>query len=157
MARPDDAGTARLAELDEELSGLVRRRARLAAAAEAASLAVEEMDEESLRIQSDERELRAAERAARRRLKEGIDDEKERSGVEYERYLAKSRIADLMSELQEGHNEIHALRNNLDLRLQELAELDEAHPAADVERAREAQRHIDALPDDERRRFLAGR
>ncbi len=35
--------------------------------------------------------------------------------MEHDLYAAKSRIADLMSELQEAHNEVHALRSNLDV------------------------------------------
>ncbi|ANE04474.1 zinc ribbon domain-containing protein [Corynebacterium crudilactis] len=83
-------------------------------AASAAQMAVDDMENEILRIQSDERKLR-------RRKKDGQDalgaetDENRRRDLNHDVYTAKSRIADLMSELQEAHNEIHALRNNRDL------------------------------------------
>lgn len=94
------------------------------AALAAAQQAVDQMEEEILRIQSDERELRAEERRLRTALRE-VEAEGDAEAAERltgERYEVKSRIADLMSELAEAHNEIHALRQNRDLRAQEAQE-----------------------------------
>ena len=96
--------------VDKAVAELSRNRD----AASAAQMAVDDMENEILRIQSDERKLR-------RRKKDGQDalgaetDEERRRDLNHDVYTAKSRIADLMSELQEAHNEIHALRNNRDL------------------------------------------
>lgn len=97
------------------------------AALAAAQRAVDGMEEEILRIQSDERELRAEERRIRTQLRkaEGTGDHEAAGRLAGERYEVKSRIADLMSELAEAHNEIHALRQNRDLRA---AEAQEAKP-----------------------------
>ena len=69
---------------------------------------------EILRIQADERKLRQRERDDKAQLGAATDPET-RKDLEHDLYAAKSRIADLMSELQEAHNEIHALRANLDV------------------------------------------
>lgn len=98
----------------DALDAAVSEQTRLRDAASAAQMAVDDMENEILRIQSDERKLR-------RRKKDGQDalgaetDENRRRDLSHDVYTAKSRIADLMSELQEAHNEIHALRNNRDL------------------------------------------
>lgn len=97
----------------EELKAAERAYARLVDSAGSAQLAVDDMENEILRIQADERKLRARERDDRKQLSAELDPDKRRD-LEYDRYAAKSRIADLMSELQEAHNEIHALRNNRD-------------------------------------------
>lgn len=83
---------------------------RLSRAAAAARAAVAEMEQEIVRIQSDERALRARERRARER------------GDDAACYAARSRIADLMAELMEAHNEVAALRQNADLAAERLAE-----------------------------------
>ena len=67
-----------------------------------------------VRIQADERKLRQRERDDKRQLGAVVDPET-RKDLEHDLYAAKSRIADLMSELQEAHNEVHALRSNLDV------------------------------------------
>ena len=58
--------------------------------------------------------LRQRERDDKRQLGAAVDPET-RKDLEHDLYAAKSRIADLMSELQEAHNEVHALRSNLDV------------------------------------------
>lgn len=97
----------------KELDELLARQRRLRDAAAAAQMAVDDMEGEILRIQEDERKLRRRERDAREQLGAEVDQERRRD-LEHDRYSAKSRIADLMAELQEAHNEIHALRNNRD-------------------------------------------
>lgn len=96
------------------LDKAIAEQTRLRDAAAAAQMAVDDMETEILRIQADERKLRL-------RKKDGQDalgaetDEDRRRDLTHDIYTSKSRIADLMSELQEAHNEVHALRNNRDL------------------------------------------
>ncbi|MBK4139313.1 hypothetical protein GWO53_02030 [Corynebacterium macginleyi] len=87
---------------------------RLLDASGSAQMAVDDMENEILRIQADERKLRRRERDDKGQLGAELDAEK-RKDIEHDLYATKSRIADLMSELQEAHNEIHALRSNLDV------------------------------------------
>ena len=87
---------------------------RLLDASGSAQMAVDDMETEILRIQADERKLRQRERDDKRQLGAAVDPET-RKDLEHDLYAAKSRIADLMSELQEAHNEVHALRSNLDV------------------------------------------
>lgn len=101
-------------------------------AAAAAQMAVDDVENDIMRIQSDERKLRKRERDDKAQLSAATDPAV-RKELEYDRYAAKSRIGDLMAELQEAHNEIHALRNNRDVHG---ARADEA--ARKVETARRA-------------------
>ncbi|MBK4168606.1 hypothetical protein GWO61_10285 [Corynebacterium macginleyi] len=87
---------------------------RLLDASGSAQMAVDDMENEILRIQADERKLRRRERDDKGQLGAELDAKK-RKDIEHDLYATKSRIADLMSELQEAHNEIHALRSNLDV------------------------------------------
>lgn len=87
---------------------------RLLDASAAAQMAVDDMENEILRIQADERKLRKREREDKKQLGAETDPAR-RKDLEYDRYAAKSRIADLMSELAEAHNQIHALRQNRDV------------------------------------------
>ena len=132
-------------ELDKAEKNLVRTRR----AAAAAQLAVDDMELEILRIQADERKLRARERDDKAQLGAATDPEV-RKDLEHDLYAAKSRIADLMSELQEAHNEIHALRNNVEVHG---AHVDEAERKVDTaRRAAEAARAAqDAKPDPVKR------
>lgn len=107
----------------EELDRLKAERARMADAAGAAQLAVDDMELEILRIQEDERKLKRRELDNKRQLGAEVDPER-RKDLEHDRYVAKSRIADLLSELKEAHNEIAALRNNRDVHGAKLDSLD---------------------------------
>ncbi len=98
----------------EEYDKAQAEHARLVDASGSAQLAVDDMEMEILRIQADERKLRQRERDDKAQLGAATDPE-QRKDLEHDLYAAKSRIADLMSELQEAHNEIHALRANLDV------------------------------------------
>lgn len=98
----------------EECEKAQAAHARLVDASGSAQLAVDDMELEILRIQADERKLRQRERDDKAQLGAATDPET-RKDLEHDLYAAKSRIADLMSELQEAHNEIHALRANLDV------------------------------------------
>ena len=123
-------------------------------AAAAAQMAVDDVENDILRIQSDERKLRKRERVDKAQLSAATDPDVRRE-LEHDRYAAKSRIADLMSELQEAHNEIHALRNNRDVHG---ARVDEA--ASNVETARRAleaaQEAVPAEPERDIDREIAG-
>ena len=122
---------------EKELTRRIAERDRLQAAAGAAQMAVDDMELEILRIQEDERKLKKRELDNKRQLTAETDPERRRD-LEHDRYAAKSRIADLLSELKEAHNEIAALRNNRD---NHGARLDEATRQVDA-----AQRAVDALP-----------
>ncbi|MDD7583134.1 zinc ribbon domain-containing protein [Corynebacterium sp. 32222D000AT] len=131
----------------EELATAEREYARLVDSAGSAQMAVDDMENEILRIQADERKLRARERDDRKQLSAELEPDKRRD-LEHDRYAAKSRIADLMSELQEAHNEIHALRNNRD---SQGAQRDEAARKLEVaRRAAEAAQAATANQPDPR-------
>lgn len=119
----------------QELNKLLAEQRRMRDAAASAQMAVDDMEAEILRIQEDERKLRRRERDNKEQLGAETDPERRRD-LEHDRYSAKSRIADLMAELQEAHNEIHALRNNRDVhgaRLDDLtAKIEVARRAADA-------------------------
>ena len=124
---------------EKEVAKQEQKLARLRNAAGSAQMAVDDMEAEILRIQSDERKLRRRERDDKAQLTAELDPEKRRD-LEHDRYTAKSRIADLMSELQEAHNEIHALRNNVDVHGAQISEAERQLEAA----RREAQAARDA-------------
>lgn len=98
----------------KEYDRLVKEQQRMFNASASAQMAVDDMEAEILRIQEDERKLRLRERDDKAQLTAETDPERRRE-LEHDRYAAKSRIADLMSELAECHNQIHALRNNRDV------------------------------------------
>lgn len=114
------AGTRATPE-QEALDHAIAEQIRLRDAAAAAQMAVDDMDNEILRIQSDERKLRRRKKDSQDSLGAETDEERRRD-LSHDLYTAKSRIADLMSELQEAHNEIHALRNNRDLSLSRVSD-----------------------------------
>ncbi|MDK8449487.1 zinc ribbon domain-containing protein [Corynebacterium mastitidis] len=124
------AGTRSAASPEaEELDRLRAERAGLQSAAASARMAVDDIEAEILRIQEDERKLRKREREDKRELG-ATEDPEHRRDLEHDLYSAKSRIADLMSELQEAHNEVHALRSNRDLHEERLRDLDRRIEAA---------------------------
>lgn len=125
---------------EQELQKLIDERDRLITASSAAQLAVDDMELEILRIQEDERKLKRRELDDKRQLGAETDPER-RKDLEHDRYAAKSRIADLLYELKEAHNEIAALRNNRDVHA---ARVDEANRKVEA-----AQRAVDALPEVE--------
>ncbi|KQB86829.1 zinc ribbon domain-containing protein [Corynebacterium lowii] len=137
----------------EELERLLAERKRLHSAAASARMAVDDMEVEILRIQEDERKLRKREREDKRELG-ATEDRERRRDLEHDLYSAKSRIADLMSELQEAHNEIHALRANSDVHAEKLANLNkqievaEQAVAASGEETGDTQARISALEEE---------
>lgn len=141
LAHADAASSKpRVRPEEQELQKLIDERKRLTDASAAAQLAVDDMELEILRIQEDERKLKKRELDDKRQLSAETDPER-RKDLEHDRYAAKSRIADLLSELKEAHNEIAALRNNRDVHA---ARVDEANRKVEA-----AQRAVDALPEDD--------
>ncbi|MDY5786131.1 hypothetical protein, partial [Corynebacterium sp.] len=124
-----------------ELDNLTAEHERLVSAAAAAQLAVDDMELEILRIQEDERKLKRREGDDIRQLSAETDPERRRD-LEHDRHATKSRIADLLDELKEAHNEIAALRNNRD---NHGALLDESE-----RKIAAARRAVEALPQVER-------
>ncbi|GAA3520543.1 C4-type zinc ribbon domain-containing protein [Corynebacterium pilbarense] len=140
LAQADAASSQpRVRPEEQELQKLIDERKRLTDASAAAQLAVDDMELEILRIQEDERKLKKRELDDKRQLSAETDPER-RKDLEHDRYAAKSRIADLLSELKEAHNEIAALRNNRDVHA---ARVDEANRKVEA-----AQRAVDALPEE---------
>lgn len=133
-----NAHPAAVAPEQKELDALLGERERLASAAAAAQMAVDDMELEILRIQEDERKLKKRELDDKRQLSAETDPDRRRD-LEHDRYAAKSRIADLLYELKEAHNEIAALRNNRD---NHGARLDEAD-----RKVAAARRAVEALPE----------
>lgn len=132
----------------QELDRLRAEQKSLRSAASSAQMAVDDMELEILRIQQDETKLRRREADDKAQLQTETDEEK-RKDLEHDRYAAKSRIADLMSELKECHNEIAALRNNRDVhgaRVDDIAVKIEAAERA-AEAANEAAAHLEN-PED---------
>ena len=141
LAQADAASSQpRVRAEEQELQKLIDERKRLTDASAAAQLAVDDMELEILRIQEDERKLKKRELDDKRQLSAETDPER-RKDLEHDRYAAKSRIADLLSELKEAHNEIAALRNNRDVHA---ARVDEANRKVEA-----ARRAVDALPPRE--------
>ena len=137
LAQADAASSQpRVRAEEQELQKLIDERKRLTDASAAAQLAVDDMELEILRIQEDERKLKKRELDDKRQLSAETDPER-RKDLEHDRYAAKSRIADLLSELKEAHNEIAALRNNRDVHA---ARVDEANRK--VEAAQRAGRRL---------------
>ena len=138
LAQADAASSQpRVRPEEQELQKLIDERKRLTDASAAAQLAVDDMELEILRIQEDERKLKKRELDDKRQLSAETNPER-RKDLEHDRYAAKSRIADLLSELKEAHNEIAALRNNRDNHGARLDEIDRK-----IETARRA---VEALP-----------
>ena len=131
-AHPDSARPE-----EQELEKLLKQRKELQSASAAAQMAVDDMELEILRIQEDERKLKKREIDDKRQLTAETNPER-RKDLEHDRYAAKSRIADLLSELKEAHNEIAALRNNRD---NHGARLDEVNRKIET-----ARRAVEALP-----------
>ncbi|MCZ9308240.1 zinc ribbon domain-containing protein [Corynebacterium uberis] len=140
-----DQPTPEQTHLDE----LRAERSRLATAAASARMAVDDMETEILRIQEDERKLRARQRDDEASLSAETDPSRRRD-LEHDRYSARSRIADLMGELMEAHNEIHALRTNAESHGARLDELDRRIAAAT--RARDAAASAGEATDPDTRR-----
>ncbi|KAA1263889.1 hypothetical protein D7S42_09440 [Corynebacterium striatum] len=114
LERSQGVGGEKVVPEQQEYEQAQAKHKRLVDAAGSAQLAVDDMELEILRIQADERKLRQRERDDKAQLGAEVDPER-RKDLEHDLYAAKSRIADLMSELQEAHNEIHALRSNRDV------------------------------------------
>lgn len=141
---PDSASTNVEAE---ELQAAKDEHKRALDAAAAAQMAVDDMEAEILRIQEDERKLRRREADNKKQLGAETDPTR-RKDIEHDLYSAKSRITDLMSELQEAHNEIHALRQNLDVHG---ARVDEAKRKVELaQRAADATPVVDEVPREEK-------
>lgn len=99
------------------------QRERLASAAAAAQMAVDDLELDILRIQEDERKLKKRDLDNKHQLTAETDPER-RKDLEHDRYAAKSRLADLYYELKEAHGEVKALRNNRDIHGARLDEMD---------------------------------
>lgn len=99
---------------DLELAKLEANHARLLDAAGSAQMAVDDIENELLRIQADQIKLRRRERDDRAQLTAETDPEK-RKDLQHDLSATQLRLSDIVGEIQEAHNEIHALRQNVDV------------------------------------------
>lgn len=141
LGEAERAGTTPKSRPEElELQKLIDERDRAVSALSSAQLAVDDLELEILRIQEDERKLKRRELDDKKQLGAETDPVR-RKDLEHDRYAAKSRIADLLSELKEAHGEVKALRNNRDVHA---ARVDEADRKVEA-----ARRAVEALPAEE--------
>ncbi|GAB3081673.1 zinc ribbon domain-containing protein [Corynebacterium aquatimens] len=138
-AERSNAHPGKVSPEQEALDKLLAERPRMANAAAAAQMAVDDLAAEILRIQEDERKLKKRDIDNKRQLSAETDPDK-RKDLEHDRYAAKSRIADLLYELKEAHGEVKALRGNRDVYGAKLDELDRKIDAA--------RRAVEALPEE---------
>ena len=122
-----------------ELQRAWKERERIAAAASAAQMAVDDMELEIRRIQEDQRKLERRKNDNIAQLGAATDVEVRRD-LQHDLSTTEARLTDLRYELKEAHNEIAALRNNREVHG---AQLDEA-----TRKLEQAQRAVDALPEE---------
>ena len=122
-----------------ELQRAGKERERIAAAASAAQMAVDDMELEIRRIQEDQRKLERRKKDNIAQLGAATDVEVRRD-LQHDLSTTEARLTDLRYELKEAHNEIAALRNNREVHG---AQLDEA-----TRKLEAAQRAVDALPEE---------
>ena len=125
----ESSGKAPESPEQAELTKATNTLARQHSATHAAQRAVDDMEREILRIQADEARLRSRIADNKKQLMAATDPST-RKDLNKDLYTTKSRLNDLLSELAEAHNEIHALRNNLDLANQRLADAEQAFDVA---------------------------
>ncbi|MDY3126760.1 MAG: C4-type zinc ribbon domain-containing protein [Corynebacterium sp.] len=115
-------------------------------AAAAAQMALDDVENDIVRIQEDEQKYRRRASDDKAQLGAEVDPER-RKDIQHDLHTAQSRIADLVDELKEAHNQVHALRTNLEVhgaRIDESArELDKARRAFEAAQESEA-----AQPED---------
>lgn len=119
------------------LETLLKKRDRLREGAASAQMVVDDMELEIIRIQQDERKLRRRVTEGNKELRAATDEEVRRD-LRHDVAAATTRINALTGEMQEAHNELHALRQNVEVHGAQLAEIDRQIEAA--------QRAVDALP-----------
>ncbi|MDO4928259.1 MAG: hypothetical protein Q3976_04270 [Corynebacterium sp.] len=128
-------------EEEQQVEQAQRKLDSVRSGAAAARLAVDDMELEVLRIQKEEALLRRR-LADDRKTLGATEDIELRRDAKHDIAATQARLRDLTSQIQEAHNELHALRQNVD---HYGAKLDAAQ--AEVERA---QRALDAAPEDTR-------
>lgn len=125
---------------EDELARAVAERDRVQSATSSAQMAVDDMELEIRRIQEDQRKLTRRERDDVAQLGAETDPER-RKDLQHDLAATEARLDDMRYELKEAHNQIAALRNNLDVHG---AQLSEAKRKVEV-----AQRAVEALPEPE--------
>lgn len=117
IAQLTQAATVPTPVVEPEEAIAVRRSEKevsdLRSGAAAAQLAVADMELEVRRIQQDESQLRRR-LAADRKALGAIEDREERKDLQHDIASTQVRLQDLTSQTQEAHNELHALRQNVD-------------------------------------------
>lgn len=124
IERAEDSDVKPVSVEEEQLTELLAQEGGLRNAYAAAQMVVDDMETEILRIQADERKLLRRKKDDEESLKSVVDEEKQRD-LKHDLYSTKSRISDLMNELAEAHNEIHALRSNRDIAQMRVVEIED--------------------------------
>lgn len=119
------------------LEQLLKKRDSLREGAASAQMVVDDMELEIIRIQQDERKLRRRVTEGTKELRAAVDEEARRD-LRHDIAAATTRINALTGEMQEAHNELHALRQNVEVHDAQLKEIDRQVDAA--------QRAVDAMP-----------
>lgn len=128
-------------EEEQQVERARRKLESIRTGAAAAQLAVDDMELEVLRIQKEEALLRRR-LADNRKTLGAAEDIELRRDTKHDIAVTQARLRDLTSQTQEAHNELHALRQNVE---HYGAKIDAAQ--AEVE---QAQRALDATPEDTR-------
>ncbi|WKD59666.1 zinc ribbon domain-containing protein [Corynebacterium caspium] len=137
---------------ETELANLLAEHSRLRQAAGSAQMAVDDMENELIRIQEDDRKMRARIADNKHQLTAETDSIRRRDLI-HDLSAAESRSQDLTAELKEAHNQIHALRANLEVHGAQLSELERkielAKRTAEAARAAQVQADSDPLKEVE--------
>lgn len=105
---------------------------RARSAAGSAQLAIDDMELEITRLQQDGQKLRRRLQDNQSQLATAEDPELRRD-LQHDISSTTQRITDLTSQIQEAHNEMHALRMNLDKHQQQLKDYERAAEKAEAE------------------------
>lgn len=124
---------------EQEVARAERELASLRTGAAAARIAVDDMELEIRRIQNEESLLRRR-LADNRKTLGATEDIEERRDAQHDIASTEARLRDLTGQTQEAHNELHALRQNVD---SYGARIDVAE-----DKLAAAQRALEALPED---------
>lgn len=135
LERTLDAGLKKTLPETAEVAALIDARDAKRALAQSAQLNVSDTELEIRRIGDDMAKLNRRIKADKDGLGAATDIEQRRD-LEHDLLAAQRRVSDLQQELKEAHDEVHALRMNVDRHGAELDELERKLAAA--QRAEEA-------------------
>ncbi|AKK03602.1 zinc ribbon domain-containing protein [Corynebacterium epidermidicanis] len=129
LERTLDAGLRKQLPEDAEVTKLREQADRKRSLAASAQLNVADLELEIRRIQSDMTKLNRRISADKQGLGAATDADQRRD-LEHDLVSAQRRLSDMQQELKEAHDEIHALRANVDRNGAELDEIERKLAAA---------------------------